>query len=163
HTGSPQDYKQAINNDPLLSNTKFSYGIQGPYQQVNHELLKIKSNLYTNKMGKISLIVARQFNDRSEFDSHRPYNDNNAGKPAVRFKMTTHTINPVWENKFFKNTSEQIGLLGIVQKNTTSGYVRSLIPNFESYSGGIFFIEKWRKDNLQLEIGFRYDYKNMKV
>ncbi|MDX5347317.1 MAG: TonB-dependent receptor, partial [Hymenobacteraceae bacterium] len=37
------------------------------------------------------------------------------------------------------------------------------IPFFRSHTLGVFWLEKWRKDNLQLEAGVRFDSKNLEI
>jgi len=49
----------------------------------------------------------------------------------------------------------------MTQGNTYEG--RFFIPNYRNYSGGIFWIERWKKNKVELEAGIRYDYKWLKV
>lgn len=163
HTGNRTDLLEAVSRGNPSSPTGFSYDISRPFQQVGHELSKITGFYKFNAVGKLVLTYARQFNYRAEFDNHRPPTSDLKDKPQSEFKITTHTGNAILEHTLHNNISGSVGIQLIRQGNTISGTVRAFIPNFESYSGGIFLIEKWNYRKLLLEMGARYDYKWMKT
>lgn len=163
HIGNLTDLQSAISASVPLEASDFSYDIERPFQEADHELVKIKSHYRFYKLGKLELTLARQFNYRAEYDKHLPLNNNFGDVPQVRFKITTHTANLILEHNSLGSAKGLVGINFIRQGNTTSGTARSFIPNFESYAGGAFLIERWKRKRWELEAGARYDYKYMRI
>jgi iron complex outermembrane receptor protein len=163
HIGNLTDLNNAFSSPVPLQTGLFTYDIGRPYQHIEHELLKFKSYVFTGEKGKLSFTYARQYNLRYEYDKHRPLNDSLASlnKPELQFELTTHTTDLIWEHNRIKNFSGSIGVSGMTQGNTYEG--RVLVPNFRNYNGGVFWIERWKKNKLELEGGIRYDYKWLQV
>ena len=159
HIGNLTDLKLAIASPVPLETSGFSYKIDRPYQQVSHELAKATAYWKTSGGDKISALYALQYNDRKEYDKHRPLNDSLAAlnNPELELHITTHSANLVYEHHAIKNFTGSIGLSSSSQANIFKG--RYFIPNFKSYAVGIFFIEQWQKNKWMAELGIRYDYK----
>lgn len=160
HIGNIKDLQSAFERDKPALLPGFSYDIGRPYQDVTHNLFKASSFYDFEHVGKLHLIYARQLNNRKEFDAVRT-GIAAGNEPQLDFKITTHTVETVLEHKAIGSFKGSMGLSGIRQENVFSG--RKLIPNFESNGGGIFWIEKWSKNNIELESGVRYDYKWIKT
>lgn len=163
HIGNLTDLNRAFNSPVPLETGPFTYHIGRPFQHTEHELLKLKSFIKTGDKGKLSITYARQYNLRYEYDKHGPLNDSleALNKPELKYEITTHTGDIIWEHNRVKNFTGSIGLSGITQANTYEG--RALIPNFQNYGGGLFFIERWKKNKFEIEGGIRYDYKWLQV
>lgn len=163
HIGNLSDLNKAFNSSVPLETGSFTYTIGRPYQHIEHELLKVKSFIKTGDKGKLSLIYARQYNLRYEYDKHSPLNDSlkALNKPDLKFELTTHTGEITWEHLRIKKFTGSIGISGITQGNTYEG--RALIPNFYNYGAGVFMIERWKKNKFEIEGGVRYDYKWLQV
>ena len=163
HIGNLSDLYAAFASKVPLETGGFSYAIGRPYQHSEHELFKARFFVNTGEKGKLSLIYARQYNLRYEYDKHSPLNDSLAAlnRPDLQFEITTHTADLIWEHNPIKNISGTMGISAITQGNTYEG--RALIPNFRNHSGGVFWIERWKKNKLEVEGGIRYDYKWMQV
>lgn len=164
HIGNLTDLYKAFNNSALLTKSEFSYEINRPYQHIEHELFKLKSYFILPKdKGKINLIYARQYNLRSEYDTHTSLNDSiaNLNRPQLLLHITTHTGELTWESKLLNPFISTIGISSMTQENTSEG--RYFIPNYSTYSTGVFWIERLKKEKIELELGARYDYKFLKV
>lgn len=163
HIGNLTDLQNAFAMAEPLDRSGFSYEIDRPYQHVEHELLKAKGHVWTGNAGKLQLIYGRQYNLRMEYDKHRPLNDSLAALdlPDLKYEITTHTGELVWEHAAVKNIKGSVGVNAITQGNTYEG--RFFIPNYRNYSGGAFWIERWKKNRLELEGGIRYDHRWLKV
>ncbi len=163
HFGNLTDLKRAFDSPVPLETGSFTYKIGRPYQHIEHELLKIKSFLKIKNTGRFSIIYARQYNLRYEYDKHTPLNDSlkALNRPDLQFAITTHTGDIVWEHNRVKRFTGSFGLNGITQGNTYNG--RALIPNFKNYGGGAFLIERWQKNKFEIEAGVRYDYKWLQI
>lgn len=163
HIGNLTDLQTAFNSPTPLVSANFDYAINRPRQAINHQLLRLKTSYNTAKLGDISLSVARQFNARLEYDSHRPYNDSltNANKAELRFYITTYSADAVWQHPHKKNLSGTIGISTLYQQNQFGG--RFFIPEFNAFTNGLFAIEHWHHKKWHLEAGLRYDHRHMQV
>ena len=163
HIGNLTDLKRAFEAEEPLEKADFTYKIDRPFQHVSHQLLKSKSHIKTGNLGKLNFVYALQHNLRQEYDKHKPRNDSLAALnfPELHYEITTHTADLFWEHRRFRGLKGKIGISGITQSNTYEG--RMFIPNFYNYSGGIFWIERWKKNKLELEGGLRYDYRWQQV
>ncbi len=163
HIGNLTDLQRAIASPAPLETSGFSYTIGRPYQQVLHELFKVSGYLKTRGGNKLLATYALQYNDRKEYDKHKPLNDSLAALdlPELELHITTHTANVVYEHTIGSSVSGSVGITGVAQGNIYRG--RFFIPNFQSYAGGMFLIEEWKKNKWTVEAGVRYDYKWMQV
>ncbi|WP_229321423.1 TonB-dependent receptor [Larkinella knui] len=164
HIGSLTDLQAVLENGEPFIKSGFSYAIQRPYQQLTHDLLKWRTAWKPASGGELSLTLARQFDDRMEYDLHRPKNDSLAAlnRPELRFRLTTYTDDLVFEHKPIANKlTGSLGISGLYQFNLMNG--RPLIPNFRTYNAGLFWIEKLKVNRWEYEAGLRYDYRSMQV
>lgn len=163
HIGNVTDLMNAIARPEPLEKSGFTYQIGRPYQHIEHELFKAKAYLFTGDIGKLSIVYARQYNLRYEYDKHKPLKDSLAGlnNPELQFEITSHSADLLWEHNAVKRFTGTIGVSGMKQGNTYEG--RFFIPNYRNYTGGLYWIERWTKNKLQLEAGARYDYRHLQV
>ncbi|GAA4412805.1 TonB-dependent receptor [Nibrella viscosa] len=163
HIGSLTDLQQVLETGQPLIKTGFSYTIGRPYQQIQHDLLKWKTTFKPSAGGEWNLTLARQFDDRMEYDLHRPRNDSLAGlnRPELRFRLTTYTGDLAYTHKPIGKLSGTAGISGLYQYNIMNG--RPLIPNFRLYNTGLFWIEKLRTGKWEWEAGLRYDLRHMQA
>ena len=163
HIGNVSDLLDAIARTEPLEKGEFTYDIQRPNQHIEHELFKMKSYLYTGDAGKLNMVYARQYNIRSEYDKEQPLSDSLAGlnRPELQLEITSHSADVFWEHTSIKRFTGTFGVSGLTQTNTFEG--RYFIPNYRNYTGGIYWIERWTWEKLQLEAGIRYDYRHLQV
>jgi iron complex outermembrane receptor protein len=163
HLGNVNDLNRAIQSNVPLELSGFSYNIGRPFQDVSHDLLKARAYVKTGKAGNLDIVFARQFNLRKEYDKHLPYNNQLAQQnlPGFQFQIQTLTLDVIWQHRTVKDFSGTVGFNGMTQTNQFKyGY---FIPAFWNFSGGVFAIEKWRKNKLEVEGGLRVDYKWLQV
>lgn len=168
HIGSTTDLQLAIERGTPLSDytpTKPTYTVDRPYQDVSHNLLKLKSYWRPQAGEKLTLTLSRQYNYRAEYDVTR----RNVGY-SQRFELITLMSDLVWEHKpVFQYVSGMIGLTGIYQQNISTGDLKQpltktvFLPNFETFTGGTFVIERLVKEQWELEVGLRYDWRQYRV
>ncbi len=164
HIGNLTDLLQAIDRGRPTGDGSFSYQLGRPAQKVAHHLLKTKGEWRANNIGNLSMVYARQFNRRQEFDAHSPGGNLPEGLvvPSLEFEITTHTIDLVLEHRpMWRRFTGSFGVQLMQQVNTTDR--GGLIPDFDSQTAGVFWIERWRKYPfpLELEIGARYDVRRL--
>jgi len=162
HIGSVSDLEAAIQRKTPQRVTDFSYAIQRPYQEVEHQFVKARAYLATPMRGKVNLTYALQDNIRSEYD-HKPLNDALAARnlPELEFEIMTHTADLTWDLHPHPDYDAGIGLVGMSQFNTYSG--RPFIPNFLNYNGGAFATLFKHGHRFDFEGGLRYDYKYLRT
>ena len=165
HIGNLTDLRNAIAREEPLETGTFSYELRRPLQRIAHELFKAKIGLETGEIGRLTLQYARQFNKRQEFDAHSGYGAPPSGleDPEIEFEVTTHSSELNWAHKPIANLRGNIGFQVIQQTNTTDR--GALIPNYESITAGMYWIERWRHypSPFELEAGLRYDFRQMDV
>ncbi|MCC9135838.1 TonB-dependent receptor [Pontibacter silvestris] len=159
HAENLTDLNNAIGRERPEQIGEFSYDINRPYQDVTHHLLKAKGTYKTGDVGELQFTYGFQQNLRDEYDVLRQASN----KPQLSLKLLTHSTELVWEHKPISNFSGSIGTTTLWQDNTYAQGSRYLLPYYQNFTAGIFWMEKWRQDNLELEAGVRYDHKNLNV
>ncbi|WP_114782844.1 TonB-dependent receptor [Botryobacter ruber] len=157
HIGNLTDLANAIAREQPETTGDFSYTIERPYQDVTHQLAKAKGTYKTGEAGELQFTYGFQHNIRQEYDRHRRRDDS----PELNLDLLTHTTELVWEHEPVGGLSGSIGASTIWQNNTYEG--RALLPFFRNSTWGVFWQEQWRKGNLQLESGVRYEYKDLAI
>ncbi len=157
HVSTKGDILNAISRERPASadRTGFTYTIGLPYQDVSHSLLKAKSYLNHENLGLFEFTYGFQHNLRQEFDTH------NAERPSLELNLSTHTTETVWSHRPAQGFAGSVGVSTIYQDNTWR--YNDFLPYYTGFTAGVFALEKWRKGNLQLEGGIRYDYKFLRV
>ena len=164
HIGSVTDLLNVIQNGEPFVKSGFSYAINRPNQNATHELLKAETHYHFKDGNRLQWTIARQYNNRNEFDLHRPRNDSIAAlnHPELTFKLTSLTNDVVWDHKATAGkVTGQIGISSLYQYNLMNG--RPLIPNFNQFNIGLFWIERYVTSKWELEAGLRYDYRTLKT
>lgn len=156
HIGNITDLERAFTSDTPLVHQDFTYSIEKPYQFLEHHLIKAKS-AWNSNVGNFEAILAYQDNHRSEFDTRRGGGE----APNLYFEIGTATLDFIWQHPVKNNFNGTIGINGMNQQNITDGDI--FIPNYLTYSGGIYAIEKYVLHKLSLEGGIRYDYRWLQI
>ncbi len=157
--GSLADFYAAIARPEPLRQPGFSYDLGRPYQRVQHELLKLRTYVHSNRWGTLTATLARQQNVRREYDIQA---FSRSTDPELYLKLVTQTADLVWEQPTIKRAgggrlSGTVGLSGITQGNVRRYLF--LIPNYRNYGAGLFAIERYATDRWTFEAGIRYDYR----
>ena len=161
HIGNVTDLQNIIDKgepSPEIQNASFSYSIDRPYQEVHHQLLKIRSYLNTGSAGKLNFVLSGQYNNRMEFDMKRF--QSSANVPQLDLGINTGSAELVWDHNAWKGLRGTLGVTGSVQKNE-SYKQRLFIPNYRAYNAGAFLVEKWSHEKWVLEGGLRYDIRSI--
>lgn len=157
HIGNITDLQNAINTsrpDPVFTGQD-SYRISRPYQQVTHQLVKSKSVLLKGAH-KFNLSLAGQFNHRREYDIVRSSSNS---RPQLDLSVNTFSEDLNWEHPRTNNIAGTLGISLVQQRNHYSG--RYFIPNYNAYTYGAYWIEKWSRHRWDIQAGIRYDYKTI--
>jgi len=160
HIGSTTDLENLIKlSKPFAEHqSDLNYNIERPYQNISHNLIKLKMSYPIGDFGILHAQYSNQQNNREEYDIVRQSADKGY---QLKFDLNTQNVEVVLDHNINNNLEGKVGFQGIYQQNYYDG--RYLIPFFTSYNGGIFLLEKWKKNKITLEGGFRYDYKYMQA
>lgn len=163
HIGNLSDLEKAFSASVPFYTSSFSYKIDRPKQHVEHELFKSKSDFVFNNLSKITLVLARQYNLRDEYDKDLPLNDSLAALnlPELHYEITSYSADLSYQLDWWKNINSSIGFNTIQQVNTYNG--RAFIPNFINNSYSAYTIHQYKIKNILLDLGLRYDYRFLKI
>ncbi|MEM6829693.1 MAG: TonB-dependent receptor [Bacteroidota bacterium] len=162
HIGNLTDLENAIaSGEPIIAED-FSYEIDRPRQEVDHQLIKLKGFWNTPNGGKLSVLYGLQINNRQEFDRRRLSTD---FRPSLDLELFTNSLDidyahPLWKRwkgNFGVNLSAQVNF------NVPGTGIKPLIPDYEKETVGLYWIERYITNNWEFEIGARYEYQHILV
>lgn len=162
HTGNLSDIQSSIDSGTPWYVDEFAYDIENPKQQINHQLLKLKSYFDLKKIGRINLLYGGQYNHRKEFDIRRSVRSD---RPALSMSLFSNVLDVSLDHEKGDH-SGSIGINSTFKVNTNDTEVTGispLIPNYNQVSAGIFVLEKLRRNRWTFEAGGRFDYQYMEV
>ncbi|MEJ2882528.1 TonB-dependent receptor [Pedobacter sp. GR22-6] len=128
-------------------------GLGLPFQNINHYRAALNSNFILGK-GQLKTTFAFQRNLRKEFEE-------SMDEPGLDINLNSYTYDLKY---YFPNAGKwepAIGVQGMYQKNVNEGD-EFLIPDYNSNNIGAFAYLKRNFSNGAINIGARYDYKEVK-
>ncbi|WP_437918602.1 TonB-dependent receptor [Sphingobacterium sp. LRF_L2] len=157
HIGTVEDIQARIDHGRPFEEYDFEYTIKAPRQRVSHDLAKAtwKRNLSNDQLLEIQYGFQR--NHRREYDLRRVESDD---IPMADMVLTTQTLDATWKSG---NNAVGIQSLAQVNNNTPGTGTTPIIPNFDSYTLGLFGIRQFHIGRLHAEAGARYDFKYLDV
>ncbi len=165
HIGNLTDLQNAIASDTPINITPFSYRIQNPKQKIGHHIANAKIKKFFKNEQKLEIIYAFQLNNRKEFDIRR---SNRSTIPSLDMHLMSNNIATSYarQNKINKSTSN--GTSGISFQaqhnyNNAETGIRPLIPDYYSYSFGVYDLEYFTIKRAIIELAARYDYTRFKA
>lgn len=158
HVGTREDIDARIAIGRPLENYGFTYNISAPRQKVVHDLFKAKAHYDFIDRQSLDITYGFQKNQRKEYDFRR---GDREALPITDLILNTHTLDMVFEKQNLNGTKRLHGFNGIFQVNNNipGTLANTFIPNYDSFTGGIFLIQRWLKNNFEFEGGLRYDFK----
>jgi len=156
HIGSPNDLQRAIDRGRPAVEQDFTYKIKAPRQEIQHHLLSAETTVLVNKLGVFDIHYGLQLNNRKEYDIHGRFN-RDVDEAAFALTLTTQSLDVRLQHLPVYGLDGKIGLQLKRQGNVRSS-VGFLIPDFRSYSSGLYAIEKKEFGSISAEAGIRLDY-----
>ena len=89
HTGNLTDLENSIKNNEPWYIAPFTFDINNPRQQINHQLLKVKAHKHVGNLGKINFLYGGQYNQRKEYDVRRGGLNE---RPALFMKLLSNVL-----------------------------------------------------------------------
>ncbi|WP_055437306.1 TonB-dependent receptor [Lacinutrix algicola] len=158
HLGGASDQVRAISSPVPLYLEDFTYDINAPYQDVTHQIARIKAFKKFEDLGTLNFQYGFQQNKRLEFDVRRGDDKDEA---SLDLKLSTHTLLLDLDSKISSTSKLKLGVTGQYQTNFAdpSTGVRRLIPDYDKYNVGAYVVlDKKINNQLLFEIGARFDY-----
>ncbi len=158
HVGTKEDIDGRIAIGRPLENYGFTYNITAPRQNVIHDLFKAKAHYDFINRRSLDITYGFQKNQRKEYDFRR---GDREPLPITDLVLNTHTLDLIFEKQNLNGAKRFYGLNGIFQVNNNipGTLANTFIPNYDSFTGGVFVIQRWLKNNFEFEAGLRYDFK----
>lgn len=162
HTGNLQDIQNSIVSGTPWYTADFKYSIDNPKQQINHQLLKIKSYFDIKSFGRINVLYGGQYNQRKEFDIRR---GGRSDRPALSMGLFSNVLDLSLDHEKGDH-SGSVGINGTIKFNdndTNLTGIIPLIPNYDQASAGFFILEKLKRKQWTFEFGGRFDHQYLQV
>jgi iron complex outermembrane receptor protein len=156
HIGNTSDLERRIRDpkpDPTFTGQN-TYRIERPMQDVQHQLLKARTIFNANN-SRFTLQLAGQYNNRNEFDIVRT----NITGPQLDLSLITLSQDIGWEQTKRKPLIHSAGIALVQQYNRYEG--RYVIPKYNAYNAGAYYIGKWSLEDWDIQAGLRYDYRHI--
>ncbi|HET9053566.1 MAG TPA: TonB-dependent receptor plug domain-containing protein, partial [Cyclobacteriaceae bacterium] len=155
HTGSLEDFDNSIRSQKPWYTKDFTYSIHAPRQKINHQLVKVSAFKKIPGLGKLNVLYGGQLNQRKEYDIRRA---GRTDKPALSLDLFSNVLD-VFLDHTVAGMEGSVGINGTYKDNSNvpGTGIRPLIPNYKQFNGGLFLIEKFRKNKWLLEAGVRFD------
>jgi iron complex outermembrane recepter protein len=162
HNSSTSDLEDAIGASEPSIILPFSYDINKPKQVLNHQLTKAFIHTDLRKIGELKLLYGYQQNLREEYDIRK---SDLADKPSLSLSLITHTIDLDLDLVPMGNWKSDVGISYInqVNENGTDLGVSPLIPNYDNYTIGGYFITRYVQNKFELELGVRHDIQQYQI
>lgn len=158
-SSTPADFLGQLDRDRPVNADVWtrSYRIDRPYQTVTHDLALADAAFAAGTFGVVHTLYAFQENDRREYDTVRTA----VTGPQYDFVLRTHSLDVRLEHNPARlgDTGQlegAVGASGSFQENVYRGL--PLVPNYRSFAGGTFVVERLDTGPLAIEIGGRVDH-----
>ena len=158
HIGTIDDIQARVDAGRPLETYPFSYKIKAPRQHTTHDLGKLEWHRDYAGGGSSEIQYGIQRNHRQEYDIRR---GGRGALPMLDMVLTTQTLDANYQTPLYRKWRTQAGVNGTIQvNNNVPGTLNTpLIPNYDSYTAGLFAIQRLIEDNHEWELGVRYDYR----
>ncbi len=161
--GNLTDLNQAFTrSEPFYTEPNFTYKIESPAQQVNHQLVKLTADYNYSKESKLEFTYSGQLNARKEFDVRRGGRSN---IPALSLNQYTH-FGDVANNYTFKNggfLKSGIQVNYVNNTNNPETGILPLIPDYIGLKSSVYSFYQLDNNKFFYEAGARYDHQYLNV
>ncbi len=149
-----------------------------PYQDITNHVFSSKSNIYFDK-SSLEVNLGYIYNDRKEFEEHHHEEEEHADEEdhedeehededeenleaALHMKLKTFNYDVKYHLPIYGKFETIAGTQGMNQVNTNYGE-EQLIPDATTNDFGFFVMSHIHFENADIQIGARYDYRNIQV
>jgi iron complex outermembrane receptor protein len=160
HISSPEGIRQAFNRPDSSYQYAFSYAIGRPFQKINHQTIKAKTEYQWNSRHQTQLSVSYQKDVREEYDIIRKTSTDCPDCPQLYFRLQSRQAEL---SHVLKKEGMEIrgGLVGTYQSNEVERKI--LIPNFRMQQAGGYGIASFYRKKWAFETGARLEYRKQQI
>lgn len=126
--------------------------IETPFQRINHLRTTLNSNIILGG-GQLKSVFGYQNNIRKEFEE-------DVNEVGLQLNLESFTYDVKYSLPSKNGWESTFGLQGMYQQNVNRGH-EFLIPDYNSNNVGVFGYLKKNFTGGAVNLGLRYDYKNM--
>lgn len=163
HVSNITDLEEAMGREvPFYTNEHFSYEINPPRQQVNHNLIKYEMKYFTKPYSFFSFKYGWQWDRRNEYDVRR---GSRSDIPALSLTMITHSLAASYNHHFNSGHTFIFGYQynNIDNTNNPETGILPLLPDYFSVSNSVYAIIEKDRSKWGYDFGFRYNHKRFDV
>lgn len=160
HFGNQDDLLRAIAAGKPLTPSDFTYTINGPKQEIAHDLWSFHSTYRVESLGQFEIQGGYQLNSRKEFDARRRYSDSvsNVTIPSFALELESGSFAIKLHHNPIGSLNGTVGISSISQVNVGNS-LTYLIPNFSVMGIGAFAVETYTAGDFIFSSGLRYDIR----
>ena len=157
HIGNLTDLESVLNKEtpPETGDNDFFVGY--PQQRVYHEYFQLKDEILLGE-DRLSIVLARQFNNRKEFDKHPPRGTSEY-RPAMEMMLTHWSSRINYSKKLSRKFQNLTGVTSTFERNANA-YAR-FIPEYEQFNIAAYSSVSYAYQKLGAHAGIRYEHYNL--
>lgn len=156
---SPEEFTEGLERSRPIGAEFYTpdFEIERAFQDVWHHLAMARARVELGQAGELHATYAYQYNDRKEFDVVRE----SITGPQLTFGLGTHTGGLRYEQPSVPLGREWalVGTIGANVSHQRNDFeaATTLIPDYQQWSGGVFAVERFVHERVELEVGGRYE------
>lgn len=158
HIGNLTDLTNAIQSGQPWYQRPFSYEVINPRQKVIHQLARVEASWQRSPLWDIKARYSFQWDDRKEYDTRR---GDRSDRPALDMTILSQQGEVLADHRMYKHWKGTFGVSLQHQNNFNNPGTGTvpLIPNYMNLTASAFAIERYIRDQYELEGGVRFDYR----
>ncbi|MBP6183911.1 MAG: TonB-dependent receptor [Saprospiraceae bacterium] len=162
HIGNLTDLEAAIESSEPWYQRPFGYGLGSPRQDVVHHLAKVEASRQLSHMWTIKGRYSVQYDERKEYDVRR---GDDSDRPALDMVIISQQADALLEHRSWRHLKGTFGtsLQYQTNYNIAGTGIRPLIPNYITTTAAAYGIERYVRENYELEAGLRLDYRYQEI
>jgi len=160
HISTPEGIRKAFNRPDSSYHYIFSYGINRPFQKINHQTIRAKTEYQWNARQQTQLSVSFQKDVREEYDIIRKSSTDCPDCPQLYFRLqsTQAELSHVMKKEGMELRG---GLAGTYQANEVERKI--LVPNFRMEQAAGYGIASFYQNKWAFETGARLEYRKQQI
>lgn len=157
HLGSIEELEARLQTGRPSDYGRFNYHIEAPRQDVSHHTYSVSYKRTNESQSTFEASYSLQQNSRKEFDRRRIESDLT---PMADMALTTQNIELFYRTGPFQTALQASNQ---VNNNVAGTGTTPIIPNYDSYTFGLFGALRINTSRIKHEVGIRYDIKHLDV
>jgi len=155
---SPAEFQASVRRSRPIDADAYraDFEIERAKQEIWHHLATARGRFGLGNAGELHALYSFQFNDRREFDVVRE----GITGPQLTFGLATHAADVRYEHaRVDLGAWSLVGTTGTTFAHQTNTFraATTLIPDYQQQSWGVYDVERFIHERVELEVGARYE------